>query len=173
MSGSYTIQLSGLKEGHHNIDFEIGNEFFESFNETEVKEGSLLVKVEIDKSSSLSDILITISGNVRICCDRCLEMYLQPVECEHRLLVKFGKNIEGNDPDLISLTSEDSELDLKQHFYEYIHLSLPIRRVHADDINGNSTCDPVMLNKLKAHTVTQENRIDPWWEELKKLASNN
>ena len=41
MSGSYTIPLNGMKEGHHSFDFEIEKEFFEQFEESEVKEALL------------------------------------------------------------------------------------------------------------------------------------
>ena len=173
MSGSYTIGISGLKEGRHTIDFEIDNKFFESFEESEIKEGSLFANIELEKRSSHIDLFIRISGKVKVCCDRCLEMFFYPVECENRLLVKLGKKIEDSDPDIISLTTDEHELDLQQHFYEYIHLALPIKRVHPDDENGNSTCDPVMLKKLKELIVEEENENDPRWDELKKLMNDN
>ena len=130
MSGSYTIPLSGLKEGHHTIDFEIDKEFFEQFEESEVKEGSLIANIEMDKRSSHFDLVIRISGSVRICCDRCLEMFFQPVVCENRLLVKFGKSIDDIDPDILSVPVDEHELDLQQQIYEFILLALPIKRVH-------------------------------------------
>jgi len=173
MSRSYTIMLSGLKEGHNSIDFEIGKEFFEQFEESEVKEGSLVANIELDKRSSHLDLVMRISGSVRLCCDRCLEMLSQPVLCENRLLIKFGKSLEDTDPDILSVPSEENELDIKQHLYEYIYLAIPIKRVHPDDENGISTCDPVMLKKLKEHLVEKDNNIDPRWEELKKLMNDN
>jgi uncharacterized protein len=173
MSGSYTIPLSGLKEGHHTIDFEIGKEFFEQIEESEVKEGSLVANIEIDKRSSHLDIVIRISGSIRMCCDRCLEMFFQPVDCENRLLVKFGKSIEDNDPDILSVQVDEQELDLQQHIYEFIILALPIKRVHPDDKEGNSTCDPIMLKKLEELIVEDEIENDPRWDELRKLMNNN
>ena len=173
MSGRYTIPLSGLKEGRHDIDFEIDNKFFEKFEEAEVKEGSLIANITVNKRSTHSDLVIRISGNVRICCDRCLEMFFHPISCENRLLVKFGKTIEDIDPDIISLPVGEHELDLQQHLYEYIMLALPIKRVHPDDNNGKSTCDPVMLKKLEALIVEEEPKVDPRWDELKKLMNNN
>ena len=97
MSGLYTIPLSGLKEGQHTFDFEIGNEFFEEFEESEIKEGSLNAVVEMGKRSSHLDLLIRISGTVQICCDRCLEMFPWTLECSNRLLVKIGKSISDDD----------------------------------------------------------------------------
>jgi uncharacterized metal-binding protein YceD (DUF177 family) len=173
MSGRYTIPLSGLKEGRHNIDFEINKEFFDKFEESEVKEGSLIANIGMDKRSTHLDLLIRISGNVRICCDRCLEMFFHPVVCENRLLVKFGKTIDDIDPDILSLPVGENELDLHQHLFEFILLALPIKRVHPNDKKGNSTCDPVMLKKLDELIVDEEPESDPRWHELEKLMNDN
>jgi uncharacterized protein len=173
MSGSCIIPLVGLKEGRHDIDFEIGEEFFEQFEESEIKEGSLIALIEMDKRSSHIDLSIRISGSVKVCCDRCLEMFFHPVDCRNRILVKFGKSIEDSDPDIISLPVDEHELDLNQPVYEFIHLALPIKRVHPDDSKGNSTCDPFMLKKLEELIVEDEIDNDPRWDELKKLMNNN
>ncbi len=173
MSRLYTIPLGGLKEGRHTIDFEIDKEFFEQFEESEVKEGSLIANIVMDKRSTHLDLAIRISGNVRICCDRCLELFFYPLVCENRLLVKYGKSLDDIDPDILSLPIGESELDLKQHIYEFILLALPIRRVHPDDKGGNSTCDPEMLKKLDELIVEEDPHTDPRWNDLKKLMDNN
>ncbi len=173
MSSSYTILLSGLKEGHHTVDFEIDNKFFEQFEESEVKEGSLIANIAMDKRSTHLDMQIKVSGSVRVSCDRCLEMFSQPVNSENRLLVKFGKTIEDTDPDILSVSFDEYELDLKQQIYEFIMLALPIKRVHPADKNGKSTCDPVMLKKLDELVIDEEKENDPRWDELKKLMNDN
>ena len=173
MSGSYTIPLGGIKEGYHSFNIEIGKAFFEKFEESEVTDGSLIAFIEMEKRSSHADVLIRISGSVRVSCDRCLEMFSQPVDCENKILVKFGKRLEDSDPDVLSLPADQSELDLQQHLYEFILLALPIRRVHPDDKKGKSTCDPVMLEKLEEHIVEEEPENDPRWDELKKLMNDN
>ena len=173
MSSSYTISLSGLKEGHHTIDFEIDKEFFEQFEESEVKEGSLIANIEMDKRSSHLDMIIRVSGSLRLSCDRCLEMFSQPVSSENRLLVKFGKSIEDLDPDILLLPADEYELDLQQQIYEFIILALPIKRVHPADKNGKSACDPFMLKKLEELLIEEEKENDPRWDELKKLMNDN
>jgi uncharacterized protein len=173
MSGTYCIPLSGLKEGRHTFDFEINNEFFEQFEESEVKEGRLIANIRMDKMSTHLDLEITISGEVRICCDRCLEMFFHPIVCENRLLVKFGKTVEEIDPDILSLPVGEHELELQQHLYEYIMLALPIKRVHPNNKNGKSTCDPEMLKKLDELIVDEEKETDPRWDKLKNLMNNN
>jgi uncharacterized protein len=173
MSSSYTILLSGLKEGHHTIDFEIDKTFFELFEESEVKEGSLIANIEMDKRSSHIDMMIRISGSVRVSCDRCLEMFSQPVDSENRLLVKFGKSLEDIDPDILSISQDENELDLTQQIYEFIMLAIPIKRVHPVDKDGKSNCDPVMLKKLEEFIIEEEKENDPRWDELKKLMNDN
>jgi len=175
MSGLYSIPLNGLKEGRHEFDFEIGKAFFDEFEESEITDGSLVAYIEMDKISSHIDLLIRIKGSVMISCDRCLEMFSRPLECENRLLVGLGKSISEDDPDVLSLTDDENTLDLKQVFYEYIHLALPIKRVHPDDRNGKSTCDPLMLKKLHELLVEEagEEQADPRWDELRKLKNEN
>lgn len=173
MSGLYLIPIGGLKEGYRSFEFEIDNSFFGLFEESEIKEGKLTAVVETVKSPSLIEMLIRISGTVRIGCDRCLEMFDEVLNCENRLVVKFGNTADVADPEIIILPYGENELDMKQFFYEFIHLALPIQRIHPDDENGNSGCNPEMLSKLREHLVNEESLVDPGWDELKKLMNNN
>jgi uncharacterized metal-binding protein YceD (DUF177 family) len=173
MSGLFTIPIGGLKEGRHSFNIKINKEFFEKFEESEVKNGMLEAFVEADKRSSHINLAIRIRGVVSISCDRCLLVFSHPVNCENRLLIKFGKTNDESDPDIITVPADEYGLDLKQYFYEYILLALPIQRVHPVDKNGISGCDPEMLKKLNQHIVNEDDGIDPRWEELKKLINNN
>ena len=173
MSGLFAIPVIGMKEGCHQYDFELDNEFFAQFEDPETEEGSLVAHIEADKVSTHIDLLIRISGVVSLMCDRCLGKFSRNLECENRLLLKFGEDIDNEDPDIITMPADEHEIDLKQILYEYIVLSLPIRRVHPDDQHGRSTCDPEMLAKLKEHIISGGNETDPRWDELKKLMNNN
>jgi len=169
----YTIPLNGLKEGHHTFKFEVDNEYFENFEESEIKEGNLTVIAEVEKRSSHLELEIIISGQVKICCDRCLEMFAFPIECRNSIIVKSGSGHDENDPDIIILALNEQELDLKQYIYEFIYLALPIKRVHPRGSDGKSTCDPEMIRKLNEHIVDEERINDPTWDELKKLINDN
>jgi len=173
MPGLFTIPIGGIKNGHHEFEFKIGKPFFDQFEESEIKAGELTAIAELLRSSSHLDLDIRISGIVRVCCDRCLEVFDHPVDCVNRLLVRFGRESDDSDPEIITVTDEDNELDLRQYFYEFIHLALPIRRIHPDNADGVSTCDPVMLQKLKEHLVEDDKGGDPRWDELKKLMNDN
>ncbi|MFN8242218.1 MAG: DUF177 domain-containing protein [Bacteroidales bacterium] len=173
MSGLYAIPLHGLKEGLHEYNFEIDNGFFELFEDSEIKEGDLYVHVALTRRTTHIDLVFSISGVVQVCCDRCLEMFACPVKSEYRLLIRIGKNWDEDDPDLLTIPTDETELDLSQYLYEFIHLSLPIKRIHPDDADGNSTCDPAMLKKIMEHDAGNDKATDPRWDELKKLMNNN
>ena len=172
MSGSYTIPISGLKEGCHSHKFELGKEFFGLFEESEIREGELIVSVEADRRVSHIDIMIRIKGTVMVSCDRCLGVFSLPVNSENRLLVKFDKSHDETDPDIISMSAEETELDLTLYLYEYIQLALPIQRIHPEDEKGNSTCDPEMISKLNEHIINEDIGTDPRWDELKRIMNN-
>lgn len=173
MSGSYTIPLSGLKTGYQTFDFEIGNDFFMLFEESEIREGSLSVTVTADKIASTIGLDIRIKGMVSVCCDRCLGMFGYSIDCGNRLLIRHGTMKDDSDPEIVIVTDEEHELNLSQYLYEFIHLALPIRRLHPDDESGKSTCDPEMMKKLNEHLLNEKNSGDPRWDELKKLIIDN
>ena len=170
---NFTIPVGGNRSGHNVYEFEIDKKFFDLFEESEIKEGELEAVVEVDRNPTHADITLSITGKVRICCDRCLEEFAHPVECSNRLYVRFGSERDESDPEIITLPHDENELDLKQYLYEFIHLALPIRRTHPDDASGSSTCDPVMLGKLREHLVDDEAGENPGWEELRKLMNDN
>jgi len=174
MSGIFIIPFKGLKVGQYSFNFNVDNEFFEKFEESEINEGNLSATVEMDKRASFLDLSVKISGSVMISCDRCLEMFSYPISCENRLIVKFEENTSNDDADAIFLSTDEHELDLRQHLYEFIHLAIPIRRVHRPDENGKVGCNPEMIKKLNELLIDEEKQdnTDPRWDELKKLMNN-
>ncbi len=172
MSGLFSIPVKGLTVGYYSYNFEIEKEFFDLFEESEVKNGELTVTVEAERRATHIDMKIIIEGHVEVQCDRCLVNFAYPVQCENRLIAEFGGE-ETNDPDILFISRDEPELDMKQCFYEFIMLAVPIQRIHPDDEKGNSGCDPVMLQKLNEYKIIEnENNNDPRWDVLKKLKNN-
>jgi len=173
MSGLYVIPLSGLKTGYSTFDFDIDREFFDIFEDSEISEGQLAVSVVAAKGSTHVDLEVKIKGVVSVCCDRCLELFDYPIDSVNRLLVRYGSLRDDTDPDIIILPEDEHELALKQYLYEFIHLALPIKRIHPEDRNGKSSCDPGMLEKLREHLVNGDNSPDTRWDGLKQLLIDN
>jgi uncharacterized metal-binding protein YceD (DUF177 family) len=101
-------------------------------------------------------------------------MFSHAINCENRLIVKSENDVSSDDNDIIYLSADEYELDLRQHLYEFIHLALPIRRVHPADNDGKTGCNPEMIKRLNELLIYEEkqNNADPRWDELKKLMNN-
>ena len=153
--------------------FDIDDTFFDGFEETEIKKGNVKVETRLNKKVNLLEFDFYIKGVVSISCDRCLDDFEMQIESENKLFVKFGEQFEEQTDEIITLSFEEHEIDLSQFIYEYIHLSLPYRRVHPDDENGESLCNKEMLKKLEEYSVREEEHHDPRWDDLKNLYMNN
>ncbi|MEL7587641.1 MAG: DUF177 domain-containing protein [Prolixibacteraceae bacterium] len=170
----YNIAFKGLGQGIHEFDYQIDKKFFEYFDGGIANDGDVAVRVKLEKESSLMIIWFSVNGTVKIQCDRCLELYDQPVKSENKLFVKYGEETFDEGDDVIWISPADHQLNVAKLIYDFIILSIPIRQVHPDDRNGNSTCDPEMLERLNSLMVPDrtEGPADSRWDDLKKLLGN-
>ena len=89
------------------------------------------------------------------------------------LVVKFGTEYNDDNEEMIIIPHEYFEINVSQFIYELIILSVPIKKVHPDVLNG--TMNSEALNKLKELEVKENNssrnedKIDPRWDKLKSL----
>ena len=171
----YVIQFVGLSVGEHEYEFEVDDKFFEDLDYSEIKQGNIRIKLKLLKQSQMMSLQFEIGGTVRSICDHCAEEFDLPLMGDHKLMVKVGGSDTGNeDDDIITIAANEHELDLSQYIYEYITLSLPIKRVHLEDKDGNAKCDKEMLEKLKNFIVEEEGEesTDPRWNDLKNIKLN-
>lgn len=143
----YSIDIKGLALGVSTQEFKVGKDFFKSYDNDTITDADLTVSVTVNKSSGWIKVDCNIAGNVDVECDRCLAELRLPINISAPFTVKFSSihQEEGEyGDDVIVLDSTDAELDLSQIIYDYVCLSLPLKRVHPD-----GECDPVMLEKMK------------------------
>jgi len=166
----YRLNFRELDLGRHLFQFDIEDRFFSYFEKSDIQEGTLKARVELLKEERLTTLNVTIRGEVKVTCDRCLDHFMHPVNFTGTLYVKPEEEAwdDKDRVDVILVAADEAEVHLAQYFYESIHLSLPIKRVHPDDEEGNSTCDPEMLELLDQHQ-DEKKEIDPRWEKLKNI----
>jgi len=166
----YQIEFSGLKPGTHTFDFHVGKLFFDRVADTEISDGSVSVSLTMAKEERMMDLHFAIKGTVKVSCDRCNELMDVEVSGNERLIVKFGDRYFEESEDVQIIPETAHQFDLSPFIYEYIHLLVPIRRVHPEDEEGNSQCDPEMLEKL--NELNTHHTTDPRWDALKQLKKN-
>ncbi|MDT8307919.1 MAG: DUF177 domain-containing protein [Bacteroidales bacterium] len=165
----YTIQYSGLAEKSYNYSFVIGKVFFEDFNYTDVSDANIVITVHLEKHERMMVFLIVAEGVAEVLCDRCNEPFLLPIHQEFRLIAKISDEYDGEDDEIVFLASNAYEIDLKQHFFDFLALQIPIRKTHNDSADG-SKCNVETISIL--NRLTPENN-DNRWNELKKIKFDN
>ena len=165
----YKISFSGLQIGHHSFDFQINDQFFESFEKSKVQQGNLDLRVEMDKSETMIQLRFNFKGKVVVECDRCLDEFTYPLEFNEMLIVKFGyKTHEEESEDILVIDLNEYEINIAQYIYEYINLSLPMQIIHSD-VDGISTCNAEFLKNFDQQEIENEQDMDPRWDALKGL----
>jgi uncharacterized metal-binding protein YceD (DUF177 family) len=96
------------------------------------------------------------NGWAQVDCDRCLDPLKIEISSKEQIIVKFDDSIsedDRDDSDVIFLPYSEDKINVAQYLYEFAHLNLPIRRIHQDDANGQSTCNAEMISKLEQYLV--------------------
>ncbi len=174
----YIIPLDGLAEKEYTFAFKADDAFFQSHEGGEIKGGEVDVKVTLLKKKTSMLMNFDLSGTVKLTCDRCLELYNQPIEISDEILVNYGDetNFDTNS-DAVTLSRDANSIDVSSFIYEYSHFALPIAHYHPEDADGNPTCDPKMIDLIDKYKVEEtektEDAIDPRWEALRELKNNN
>ena len=171
----FTIPFMGLKQGKHLFTYEIKQAFFEHFEYDEFNGALVNLIVELDKKSTLLEFKLNYSGHVNVNCDLTNEPFDQALSGEYHFVVKFGEEYNDEDEDILILPHGSHEVNIQQFVYESIVLAQPAKRVHPGVKDG--TLKSEILNKLeelkpKVDDASENEEIDPRWDNLKKLLTD-
>lgn len=170
----FSIPFTGLKLGKHQFDFDIDKSFFDAFEYSLVKDGTLKATVELDKQETMLILHFHIWGTIQLNCDKCLSAFAQPVDLNERQIIKFAEDeLESDDLEIIVLNRKESEVDVSEMIYEFITVSVPYIN-NCEQAGDGQECDPEMiatLDRLASGNTTEEEEKndDPTWDALKKL----
>lgn len=166
---SLKIDLKELNEGLTTLNFNLGDAYFESLDEDEIKRGSVSVSLNVRRTENYFELDFHTAGSVVIPCDLCLDDMDQDVESDDRLIVKFGEEYSEDD-DLITVDEREGVLDVAWFIYEFIALNIPAKHVHTP-----GKCNAAMIKVLEEHSATrssgenEEAAVDLRWNGLEKL----
>lgn len=166
MNDAFNIPFVGLKLGQHQFEFNVDSSFFETLSYSLIEKGALKVWLTIDKKETMLLASFQVDGTVEMVCSRCNDPMEAEVEGELDLIYKFGfESID--DENLIVISPDSFEIDVKQPIYELITVSLPSRPIHEE-----GKCDEDMVKLIEKFQVKEKkdnDNIDPRWSALKNL----
>ena len=156
MNDNFIIPLNGLAAGESRFSWHVGKEFFEAFENAEILDADIDVLAMVEKSGRYVGVDCEIDGTVTVACDRCLEDLLMPVSADVMLSVKFGdeessEDCQEGEREIVFVSEGDAEMDLSQIIYDYVCLSLPMQRFHAE-----GECDPNAVKYLTGEGMEED-----------------
>ena len=170
LSNDFVLSFFGLKEGKHKFEYKIDKQFFESFKFDEFLNADFTVGLDFIKKSTLMELHFESQGAADVACDLTNEPFALPMDGMLDLVVKFGDEFNNDNEEVLILPHGEHQLDLSQYIYEMIVLAVPLKKIHPGIADGTLKSD--MLNKLEELSPgknKETDKIDPRWEDLKKL----
>ena len=93
MNVDFIIPLNGLTAGKNEFSVHAGKEFFDSFENDEIFDADLQIRILVEKSGRYIGVDCDVKGEVTVECDRCLDLVDMPIETHISLSVK-NNNVE-------------------------------------------------------------------------------
>ncbi|MEG0467543.1 MAG: DUF177 domain-containing protein [Mucinivorans sp.] len=139
MKSNYTIDYQGLSLGEHHFSFDLSREGLAPWQGSDIQDGEGKIEIDLLRHANFMELDVTITGSVELECDRCTDLYTQPIDFDGQVVVKISPTAvaEPSDGDIIWINPADGCLDLGQWIYESIVLSLPVQRAHPDKKDCN------------------------------------
>ena len=120
----FIIPLNDWAAGERKFHSHAGLEFFQQFDNSEILDANVDVEIRVVKDGrNKVEADLRLKGTVTVPCDRCLDPVEIPVESEPSETLTPGAG--------------EVEWDLSQAVYDFVCLSLPLQRLHAE-----GECDP-------------------------------
>ncbi|MFS4492655.1 YceD family protein [Maribacter sp. 2308TA10-17] len=170
----FSVPFSGLKQGKHEFDYVVNNEFFESFGYTDFNDANLKLNVLLNKTSTMLEFELVAEGFVNIDCDITSEPYDQSISTNLELVVKFGDEYNDEDDEILIIPHGEHQVNIAQYVYEMIVLAVPQKRIHPGVLDGS--LDSEALRKLEElqpkERKDNKEETDPRWDALKKLITD-
>lgn len=183
---AYKIDLKGMKENTYSCEYALDNHFFESIDAPEVQKGKVHVSLLVKKTAGIYELSFKTEGVVQVTCDRCLDDMDQPISSSDVIKVKLGDDYSESG-DIVIVPEETGEINVAWFIYEFVALGIPMKHVHAP-----GKCNKAMMGTLNKYlrvsdeerdenmdmsdaddTTDKEQKVDPRWNELKKIIDNN
>ena len=165
----YLIKFSGLKEGIHLFNYEIGNKFFKNFDYYDFLDAKLFARLDLEKQPTLLNLKFSFNGEIEVQCDVSMESFDLKLETEHAVVVKFKDDIISTDDKVIFMPAGSHSIDVSHLIYESIILAVPQKKVHPGIENGSLKSEIVeKLEELRPKKNFNE-KTDPRWDKLKDL----
>ncbi len=165
----YTIRFINLNLGRHEYDFQVGDDFFEHFENSLIDQAEANIHCVLNKEKDTFFTLdLTIKGHMQLNCDRCLDELKWRLEEEHHLIVKLEDEQKEPEANVIILPPDAIEINIAKPIYDFLNLAKPMKPV-CEEIEKNCNQEMIKLINNLGKERKDDDDIDPRWEKLRNL----
>lgn len=170
---AFSVNIIGLSNKAHQFDYEFGSAFFEKYGKDLVSDGHFSASVVLDKHETFIEAEFKIKGEAKLICDRSLEPFDFPINIDNRIMFKYGEEEAELSDEIIIISRDRVSLEVGQYLYEFISLSIPIKKIHPkfQDTEEEDEGEGRLIYTSETEVKEEEKEVDPRWEILKKLKS--
>ncbi|MGN0233016.1 MAG: YceD family protein [Bacteroidaceae bacterium] len=168
----YKVDLKAVALDTMKCEWQLGHEFFVDVHSTEIRTGTLGVRLDIKPVGGAFKMHFKIEGEVQVPCDRCLEPMTLPIAVDSVLTAKWGDEYD-DDGEVITVPEGIGEVNVAWNIYELVALEIPMRHVHPE---GECHGEGERLFEqygTKEFEVDEEMSVDERWNKLKEILDNN
>lgn len=175
----YQIQIQKLENRRHEYEFKGGNAFFGAMEQNLIERGRFNAHIFLDKSETMLQLTFHIQGVYELVCDRTLDLFEEPFNTEHKLILKYGEKPQEISDEIEIIAWDAQSINFAPYIFEFIGLTVPMKKLHPRLRQEDADEDPdderegKLVYSSKAEDATPDaGPVDPRWEALMKLKQN-
>ena len=142
----FKLQLKSLPVGTHQMQYNLGKQFFSDMESQDVRDADVDVTLALDYRNDLYDLTFKLSGVLTLLCDRCLDEMELPIETEYHIVVRYGDRYNDDSDEYLEIPDSENYLNVAYMLNDTVALAIPIKHVHP-----LGKCNRAMSALLKKH----------------------
>jgi len=136
-----------------------------------------LLEAEIDirfyKAERFIDINFDVLADVKLTCDRSLERFSKKISGSYKVIFSADEyETVITEKSAVKPIPSSLVISIESEVRDTILLQIPVKKIHPKFIDSDGMAEDFEVKKF-GKTDENENRIDPRWEALKKLKTEN
>ncbi|MGF1669970.1 MAG: DUF177 domain-containing protein [Balneolaceae bacterium] len=113
-------------------------------------------------------------AELEMICDRSLEPFIKQISGSYKILFNVDvKDIIIDEKSAVKPIPESLILNIDEEVRDTIMLNIPVKKIHPKYLDKNGFIKDFETKQFGDVSESGEDQIDPRWEKLKKLKSNN
>ncbi len=161
------LPFSELSNQDNQFTFQVDDKGLSNILNYDVE--NVVIEVRAQKTGDGFLVNLDLKGSASLVCDRCGEMFSQPLEgkIQTLFLPAHDQDDEDDSVDNRYYDASDKGLFIEQDLLDAVSLSVPVKKLCKTSCKG--LCDHCGANLNMDNCQCDQEKTDPRWDALKKL----